>query len=133
MRCAQYNSFPIPNQPNNKYTPRQKFSILQLHSTFVTNPAEKMQNIKQRYNFWILKESIPQHILVDIFAHFIRLVNFGGRDCYAIFHVKWHFFKIIFLHTKMLRMLNIHTTSDTRPNALYIKFVVPVTNTGIFS
>ena len=31
------------------YTPRQKFSIFQLYITFVTNPAEKLQNIKQSY------------------------------------------------------------------------------------
>ena len=41
-----------------KYTPRQKFSIFQLHSIFVTNPADKLQNIKQRYNLWIWKNSI---------------------------------------------------------------------------
>ena len=27
-----------------------KFSIFQLHSTVVTNPAVKLQNIKRRYN-----------------------------------------------------------------------------------
>ena len=41
--------------PTSIYTPRQKFSILQLHSTFVTNPAEKLQNIKQRCNLRIYK------------------------------------------------------------------------------
>ena len=45
-------------------TPLLKFGMFQLHSTFVTNPAEKkMLNIKQRHNLWIWKDSIPQHVL----------------------------------------------------------------------
>ena len=51
-----------------EYRSRQKFSIFQLHSTFVTNPAEKLQNIKRRYNLWIWKDGVPLHVPVDIFC-----------------------------------------------------------------
>ena len=50
-------------------------SIFQLHNSFVTNPAEKLQTIKQRHNLWIWKDGIhvPQHVLVDMFVTNYRI------------------------------------------------------------
>ena len=79
------------------YTPRQTFSIFQLHSTFATNPAEKLKNIKQYItNLWIWKESIPQLVLVDIFVPNYPIRILAGVIVLHFFHYNKHFFLNIF-------------------------------------
>ena len=72
------------------YTPRQKFSIFQLHSIFVINPVEKKKKCKLLTDDIIYGFGKTEYLSMCsliFLSQIIRFKNFGGCDCYAVFLV----------------------------------------------